>query len=612
MNLRCPENDVEMMANVLLDEKYGKFTDVIQLKNNTHYEALESMGEVFDRAGTNDLVLVYYSGHGKQDDEGQLYLATKNTKTTSSIALGNSSISVDAIRRNIKNSDTNKVILILDCCYSGAVDEAFQRGADPDVPLREVSDGQGLFILTASTKIQTAREKEGDLNGLLTKHILGGIKSGQADINNDGFIDMSELYTYVYEKVRLEGPQEPMRFALKMKGKELIIAKVPPQINHKEAVIEPKLNEEKLKVDLRKLEAVGGAIPLNSPYYVIRDVDDDFLAAIEKHESIVLVKGARQIGKTSLLARGLQKARETESAVISIDFQNLNFKALTTIDDFFRVLANLISRRLGLPFSYDDCWDKLSEGTEHFRDFVIQALNSTPKHMVWGMDEVDRLFSCSYGSEVFGAFRAFHNARAIEPDFPWNRLTLAMAYATEARLFIKDQNQSPFNVGIRLELQDFSLEEVDWLNNKIKEECNLFIPPLRNEDEKNDFYSLLNGHPFLVRASLDAMVRDGVTWYQYKNKILSESGLFGEHLHRILELLKMDVDMRAAVKSIVCEEPLPEVDSEGEPFPKEEIFYRLERSGLISGKSIEGAEIRCTLYKIYLQKHLGCNNKRNF
>jgi DNA-binding SARP family transcriptional activator len=58
------------------------------------------------------------------------------------------------------------------------------------------------------------------------------------------------------------------------------------------------------------LEAEGGAVPLDSPFYIVRPADHEFGAAVGRRDSIVLVKGARQMGKTSLLARGVQQARE--------------------------------------------------------------------------------------------------------------------------------------------------------------------------------------------------------------------------------------------------------------------------------------------------------------
>src|SRR5262245_48524188 len=72
------------------------------------------------------------------------------------------------------------------------------------------------------------------------------------------------------------------------------------------------------------LEPVGGAEPLESKFYIVRPTDDKFRAAIARQDSIVLVKGARQVGKTSLLARALQKAREGGARIVLTDLQNLS------------------------------------------------------------------------------------------------------------------------------------------------------------------------------------------------------------------------------------------------------------------------------------------------
>src|SRR5206468_9769560 len=93
------------------------------------------------------------------------------------------------------------------------------------------------------------------------------------------------------------------------------------------------------------------------------------------------------------------------------------------------------------------------------------ASNHSPS-LVWGLDEVDRLFNCPFSDVVFGLFRSWHNERSLNPEGPWGRLTLAIAYATEAHLFITDLNQSPFNVGTRLTLDDFTLEQVAELNRR--------------------------------------------------------------------------------------------------------------------------------------------------
>ena len=68
------------------------------------------------------------------------------------------------------------------------------------------------------------------------------------------------------------------------------------------------------------LVLLGGAVPLDSRFYIVREADAVFKTAITRRDSIVLVKGARQMGKTSLLARGLQQAREAGARVAFTDW----------------------------------------------------------------------------------------------------------------------------------------------------------------------------------------------------------------------------------------------------------------------------------------------------
>ncbi len=219
--LRCPENDVEGLNEILGSSEHGAFDQTIVLKNKSHNEILNNINRVFKQATQNDQVLIYFSGHGKTDDPGRLYLTTADTQID---ILESTSIPVENIRIYIENSKCRKTALILDCCYSGAVGKSFVRG-DVEEQLKLMSRGSGLYILTASTAFQTAQEREDDQNGLLTKHLLDGIREGKADADDDGLISIEDLYQYVRRQVAVEGAQEPMRWAINVRGEELIIAR---------------------------------------------------------------------------------------------------------------------------------------------------------------------------------------------------------------------------------------------------------------------------------------------------------------------------------------------------------------------------------------------------
>lgn len=218
-NLRCPENDVDGLNEVLISKEHGNFSETSVLKNRPHHEVLLKFNQVLKKAGKDDLVLFYYSGHGKLNAAGKLHLATTDTIVDS---LEATSIPLDTLKNYIDVSPANKFVFILDSCFSGAAGAAFTRGSVDD-QLHLASGGRGTYIMTGSTGIQTALEKEADKYGIFTKHIIGGIKSGEA-ANDEGLITMDSLYSYIHDAVLKEASQEPMKWDLNVKG-DLVIAR---------------------------------------------------------------------------------------------------------------------------------------------------------------------------------------------------------------------------------------------------------------------------------------------------------------------------------------------------------------------------------------------------
>lgn len=336
------------------------------------------------------------------------------------------------------------------------------------------------------------------------------------------------------------------------------------------------------------LEPVGGAVPLDSKFYIERPADAEFRFAILRRDMIVLVKGPRQVGKTSLLARGLQQAREAGAKIVLTDFQLLNASQVETVETLFLTLAGMIAEKLRLDYRPAQSWKAHLGPNINFTDFMEQAvLGRIESPLVWGLDEVDRLFTRPFGNEVFGLFRAWHNARALEPDSHWRNLTLAMAYATEAHLFITDLNQSPFNVGTRLTLEDFTRGNVAELN------CR-YGSPLADEGELEKFYGLVGGHPYLVRRGLHEMTAHGVSLNELEASVGSDAGPFGDHLRRILILLRQDADLSDALHGLLHERQSLSYET----------FYRLRSAGLLAGDAPSDARFRCGLYETYLKKHL--------
>lgn len=349
----------------------------------------------------------------------------------------------------------------------------------------------------------------------------------------------------------------------------------------------PSLIPPELMPDFAGYEPVGGAVPLNSPYYVERSGDAEAHTAIKQQESIVLIKGPRQVGKTSLLARALNQARRNGAKVILTDWQKLAPEEMESGEAFFVAQAQAISDQLHLNVVVEECFQSKRPPSTNFerflRDKVFPAIEAP---IVWGIDELDRLFQCPFRDLVFGLFRSWHNERAYDPSGPWQRFTLAMAYATEAYLFIQNLNQSPFNVGCRVALHDFTPEQVSYLNTR-------YGSPLRDASEIERLYELVGGHPYLVRRSLHEMKKRHLNLNDIYSEAEREDGIFADHLNRMLMVLLMDDDIAGDTRKILS----------GEPCPRESTV-RLCSAGVMAGNPPLDLRPRCKLYDRFLRRHL--------
>jgi hypothetical protein len=336
------------------------------------------------------------------------------------------------------------------------------------------------------------------------------------------------------------------------------------------------------------LEAEGGAVPLASRFYVDRPTDREFRDAVARRDSIVLVKGPRQVGKTSLLARGLQTARETGARVALVDFQTLAPEELETPESLGLAIAGMLAEQLDLDEYPEDLWESGRGVNANLTRYLTgPVFSGVQQPLVLALDEVDRLFTTSYSDEIFAMFRGWHNRRALEPEGPWPNLTLAISFATEAHLFIRDLNQSPFNVGTRVTLRDFLPEEVADLNTR-------YGSPLHTQEELDRFWSLLGGHPFLTRKALHDLATGTVDLATMERRGGGDEGPFRDHLRRMLILLARDPEMEADLSAFI---------HRGAGL-SERSFHRLRSAGVLSGAGPADAAPRCELYRQYLRQGL--------
>jgi DNA-binding SARP family transcriptional activator len=340
--------------------------------------------------------------------------------------------------------------------------------------------------------------------------------------------------------------------------------------------------------DLKEAEPVGGATPLDSRYYIRRADDDLFHAAVARSDGIICVKGPRQVGKTSLLARGLEQARQSGARVAITDFQALEPAEKQAIECLYLALAHTLAEQLEIELPIEQVWSPLlSAGANLERYLRRHVLAPSDAPVIWAIDEADAIFDCDYRSSVFGLFRSWYNARVLNPQGAWARFTLLLAYSTEAHLLISNLNQSPFNVGTRFALKDFDRQQVEELNRR-------YGSPLNAETELPRLIELVGSQPFLLRLCFYEITTRGWTLAEIETEADQEQGLFGEHLDRLLMGITRDPSLVTAIRNLL----------HGEPAISHDCFLRLRSAGVLAGDAGEETHFRCRLYEDFFRKRL--------
>ena len=331
----------------------------------------------------------------------------------------------------------------------------------------------------------------------------------------------------------------------------------------------------------------GGTVPLGSPFYVVRDADQALCAALARQESIVLIKGARQTGKSSLLARGLQFARQADRTVYHIDCEQLSPQDVDSRDDFSLRLLALLAEQAGQEFVPETDWKPhlgANGNMERFLRRRILAQTQTP--VLWALDGVDRLFKTSYYNEFFALLRGLHTRRATEPDVPWHRLTVLIAAATEAHLYIRDLSQSPFNVGARIPLEDFDANQSADIESR-------YELPNWTETDRRRLRELLGGHPYLLARGLQEIRDRELDVDTFTDLAVRTDGPYRDHLEGILRLLSADDGLCADLHAVLDRRSCSEAG-----------FFRLRSAGVLAGDSVDEAHPRCGLYTRYFTRRL--------
>lgn len=335
------------------------------------------------------------------------------------------------------------------------------------------------------------------------------------------------------------------------------------------------------------LDEPEGQVSLNSSFYVERPpVESDCYDAILKPGALIRVKAPRQMGKSSLLSRILNYASQQGYRTVCLNFQSADAEFLTSLDQFLQWFCASVSWNLGLDDRLDSYWRGIlgskNKCTDYFQRYL---LSETTRPLVLGLDEVDQVFQYpDIATDFFGLLRAWHEQG--KNQVIWQRLRLVFVHSKEVYIPL-NINQSPFNVGIPIELPELNPVQVwdlvqrhslDWQPNQVEELMNM-----------------TGGHPYLVRVALYQIARGKMTLEKLLQVAPTEEGPFYDHLRRHLLNLEENAELVVAIQQVVAANHPVEI--------KAAAAFKLRSMGLVKFQGNAVTPL-CQMYRHYFRDRL--------
>ncbi len=339
---------------------------------------------------------------------------------------------------------------------------------------------------------------------------------------------------------------------------------------------------EKCGHNIHNIRFPEGPEPLTSPFYIERGfVEANCFRAIRQPGALIRIKAPKQMGKTSLLKRIIAEAKNYKYHTVYLNFSLIENEKFSGQDNFIRSFSTYLANQIPSAPSVLESQQDMISCTAYFK----KVLKQSEGVFVLALDEVDRLFEYPEIYQNFFPMLRNWNENASESE-TWEKLRLVVVHSTENYGKL-DINQSPFNVGLPIKLDEFDEKQIR----------NLAIRHGLDSQNIISLMSLVGGNPYLIRLAFYYLASEDKKIGQLLKSATTDAGIYGQHLRRHLETLEDNQELAKVFKQVL---------SGNEPVKlehKTQQIYQLESMGLIN--VINNLVIpRCHLYREYYRERL--------
>ncbi len=258
--------------------------------------------------------------------------------------------------------------------------------------------------------------------------------------------------------------------------------------------------------------------------------------AIAQPGALIRVKAPKQLGKTALINQVLARATAQSFHTVSLSFELADGEIFASLDRFLQWFCAIVEDQLNLPSQLGTLWKPVFGSNYNCTNyFARHILANLEQPLVLALDDIDLIFQHSdIAADFLGLLRAWcEKAKQIGAEPAWQRLRLMVAHAEEVSIPLQ-HHQSPFNIGLSVDLVDLSLGQVLLLA-----QCYGLI---LDSTEAASLRSLVGGKPQLLKLAFLAMGR-GMSLEQLMADAIAHGGIYQAHLRSQMRRLQQHPEL---------------------------------------------------------------------
>lgn len=236
---------------------------------------------------------------------------------------------------------------------------------------------------------------------------------------------------------------------------------------------------------------VGGPVQAADGIYISRKADNELLDLC-RSRNFAYILTPRQMGKSSLMLRTAERLGEEGIRTVKLDLNEIGINVSN--EEWYLGLLTIIEDQLSLDTDVVEWWQARTHLgmtqrlTLFFKDVLLTEM---AEPVVIFVDEIDSTLALSFTDDFFAAIRLLYHNRAQMRAF--HRLTFVLIGVATPSDLIKSKERTPFNIGQRVNLTDFTVEEALPLA------AGLGLSPDESQQVLKGVIEWTSGHPYLTQ-----------------------------------------------------------------------------------------------------------------